>query len=370
MYCGKCGNQVKEGSGFCEKCGTKIEEKDIEKKKNNKSLIIIVAIVVIAVGGIVAIGKSDNSTSEQEVVSQNVNDLENESQQKINREENTEKKEETKKVVKCVIVEYPRWGEEKQTEYNELGDVILEASISNGNITTSRYRWEYIGNLRKAYSDDGKLAQEIEQDQNGNRIAIKIYDKDNRVIVEYAYEYDDLGKVKKSSYYSYGYEDYESEGYISKFEFYCEYGEYENVVADHSVSYGRGRKDVGEPWIEYRYDTYTEYNEYGEIISQKYVSDRIEKNTIYKYQRSEDGKNSVGRAYVYDGKNQELIEEYDEYEYEYDENKNMISKCIYTTEGEIETRWYQEYNENGNLVAIYQYSGENLYSVTNYTYYE
>lgn len=280
-------------------------------------------------------------------------------------------KKEEKQVVKYMEWEYPNQGTKGETEYNELGDVVLTTSIANGKTTTSNYRWEYIGDSRKAYSEDGTFVQEIQLDENGNKISSKSYDKDNRVTSEYTYQYDNSGNLQTSSLHTYGYEHYKSDGLIIRREFYYEYGENENIVKEHSVGYSYGREDAGYPWVETKSDTYIEYNEYGEIISEKYVSEGVEKeNTIYEYQRSKDGKNSVGRAYVYDGESQELIEEYDEYEYEYDENKNMISKCRYTSEGNIVERTYQEYNEKGSLLASYLYMGENLYYVRNYTYYE
>lgn len=37
MYCRNCGNEIREGSSFCGKCGTKIEVKFEENKKTNKT---------------------------------------------------------------------------------------------------------------------------------------------------------------------------------------------------------------------------------------------------------------------------------------------------------------------------------------------
>lgn len=378
MYCGKCGNQIKTGSGFCEKCGTKIEEKVIEKKKNNKPLIMIVAIAVIAVVGIVTIGKSGNNSLEQEVVSQNagssreevsqnVSNSEKESQQKVDQKENTEK-EEKKQVVKRIEWEYPIYGSTGmtgKTEYNEFGDVIYQETTYYGESTIKNYSWEDGENEKRAYFDNGTLAIEIELDENGNKISFKRYE-DDALLEETYYKYEgDLLKTSETYEYS---ERGRTETYLE----YGEYGKSGNIVSEHKVCYGA--TSINGIVVETRLiDEYIyEYDENGELNSYKYFYEGVlENTTIYKYQESEDGNNCIGRAYVYDGENQELLEEYDEYKYEYDGKGNIVSKYSYNAEGDLTEYSHYEYDKNGNLLSMHKYTSEDiLYYEINYTYYE
>ena len=77
MYCRKCGQELKEDSTFCDKCGTKVETleetkavKEEEKKATNSVLlgILILAVVFVTVFGIIMIAvtmnnNNDNGTS-------------------------------------------------------------------------------------------------------------------------------------------------------------------------------------------------------------------------------------------------------------------------------------------------------------------
>lgn len=278
-----------------------------------------------------------------------------------------------KEVVKCIEREVPVAGSVSETEYNELGDVVLITSTVDGRSTTVRYTWKDTENSREAYLD-GMLRIKVGLDKNGNKISSKSYDEKGGLMNESYYEYDNLGNLKTSSTYKYNYDYHISEEPVIYHEEYLEYGKYGkdgNIVTEHIVSYGTRLDEDSESYVQYATEYYYEYNEYGEVASGKYVYEGMtEENTIYEYQRSKDGKNSVGRAYVYDAESEELIEEYDEYEYEYDENGNMISQCRYYSDGDLFTRYEQEYNENGSLSAKYFYRSGELWEATKYTYYE
>lgn len=64
MVCNKCGNELKEGAQFCDKCGKKVKSNNGTKKSNKLPFIIISIIVVIAVIiGFIIINK-DNTSKE------------------------------------------------------------------------------------------------------------------------------------------------------------------------------------------------------------------------------------------------------------------------------------------------------------------
>ena len=54
MFCSKCGNQCKEGTKFCDKCGALLVVKDAPMKKKTKMPVLVISISAIVLALILA----------------------------------------------------------------------------------------------------------------------------------------------------------------------------------------------------------------------------------------------------------------------------------------------------------------------------
>lgn len=53
MYCPKCGNEVKDGDLFCDKCGMKVDQQEINEKKEGKKNIFKKVLIIVAIAFVI-----------------------------------------------------------------------------------------------------------------------------------------------------------------------------------------------------------------------------------------------------------------------------------------------------------------------------
>lgn len=283
----------------------------------------------------------------------------------------------------CVSMrnEYHRSYEEY--EYDEAGNKI---KTKNFLLDKSDYEYDVNHNLIGVKSASGE--EVYEYDANNNRIKRTKFSY-GELSSEWSYEYDTEGRIVKETWLDHSYGNYKSvtsyeynsEGLLSKRsvadnywteEYYYEYDEDKRRSVVHRKNVLINEK-LCEDTLEYTYDAQGGYTVKYILEGQPYLIYEIDKNgsivkeisykndaeniVDYNYEYQYDQDENLTRKVTYSNGNiQEILE------YEYDDNKNVVSDLKMEFQSEV----YYEYDTNGNLIKeswpkldyTYEYNAE------------
>jgi len=283
----------------------------------------------------------------------------------------------------CVSMKDETFNSYEEYEYDEAGN-----KIKTKNFWLDKRDYEYDVNHNLIGLKSASREEVYEYDANNNRTKRTNYSY-GELSSEQSYEYDTEGRLVKETLLDYSFGEskcvtlyeYNSEGLLSKesvtddywtLEYYYEYDEDKRRSVIHRKNVVVNDK-LCEDTLEYAYDAQGGYTVKYILEGQPYLIYEIDKNgSIVKEIRYKNGtENIVEHTYDYqydqdenltkkitynDGTIQEILE------YEYDDNKNIVSEYNLKFQSEV----YYEYDTNGNLIKeswpqseyIYEYNTE------------
>lgn len=202
MFCGKCGNEIKEGENFCSKCGTKVnnpapsvdeetentsdEQLKKDMKKYTKIVLIGIPVIVIALLGL-SFWITNASKPSADITKPSIKvETEEEKQARIKEQENNDKVEKiitewaeyvrnsnkgsvkykshkkyttanNGKIIYMIIYDTGS----KYSEYRQL--VAIDENLTEIKGTTKLYYYTYLSDGRAGANDEQKLKWEAEQ---------------------------------------------------------------------------------------------------------------------------------------------------------------------------------------------------------------
>ncbi len=247
-----------------------------------------------------------------------------------------------------------------ENTYDENGNKIKSISyFSNGSIEwQDEYNTDGISIESISYNDDGSVAsQRTCEYENDGSIHVSELTKDyetNSLYVAYEYFYDSNWNVLKTF-------DYDESGEIYNQTEYLYAGE--KLITEISTQYS----DVYKSEYEYYEDgTLKSIIHYSSYDGEPFIQDSM---TLYSYDElgnkteSQYFNNILSSIHVYDKNDKEIkYENYmdgelsDSYECKYDEHENIVYYVRQSPSSYIENSWSYEYDNDGNIISMQEYS--------------
>lgn len=403
MYCGKCGNEIKENQKFCGSCGAEVLDTEFElmsetngfntaasidfqkpEKKNKKKIIIpifsVLVVVSLVIGGFSFVLQEKNKWYCAETKTIIYSDGKKEKTTVLSQRSDGQPTSDT------VLNEYDELSSGRKYAYDDEGRVIRISFFDDGeNIGVIKLNYEKEDEIYVAESTE--IIDDIE-------LSIKrIYNKKNVLI----YESIETGKGDDRAITE---KEYNDKGQVLKT--HSRYRVFANIYNDDIVEYKyeKGRLASVSIYDDNELRTYTEYDKNENIVKEEsYSSGTLASQTVYDWSNSKlkNKQNIYGiggkeKAYNGDGKllyeiNSKLVddtvemyiefyddetrEEFNEYS-SVDENepyitavlndKKLIKEVYYSGKKTYEYK----YDKDNNLISTKYYSDGELYQVTEY----
>lgn len=320
MYCDNCGAEVRNGAAFCPVCGNRINK---QKKVVSKNIVVIIMIAIIAiiVGTIGVILVKKNTVVEQETLASEATVIEKQETAIEAASEHEEKKDDVYR------------------EYADDGTLLMEQfSNSDGSIVKEVYYTDGYVSKELLYSKDGYVQQETVYNSDG--VVIKDSGFYGAEMPEYLNEYYDEGNLKYEARYNRN----------GALRFVHEYDERENLIKESQYN--------EDGTFDYSYGY--EYFEDNSLMKMIYFDHEgnAQKEEVYKtvggiryiVEHNRENNTEIDVFYREDGSKIGKIA------YEYDENGNITNMFQYSkNDAEPDYHYEYEYNESGDITNFYTY---------------
>lgn len=351
MFCRYCGEEIKEGSKFCAKCGHTVEKKTVtEDKKWVKKIFVIIILfftILVMIGGrLIGTEKSAKDKSKKDkivVVEKKTCDAEGNTLEQTEYEYDINGKLEEKiysNLTDGITKKY-----QYQYEYGE--DERISKQIETNSVTGEAFNTEYeyneAGEIKKevVYNSEEKVTYWDEKNEKGNQIKFIYYDEDNGYHHK-EYEYDEFENEIR-------YVSYNEDGSI-QYESLKEYNNKNQKVSEHETIMGT---DGGN----YVYDYAYEYNDAGQLIKEIHYEEYGESNWIaYEYNENGDVIKVTSYCIEYISYDNGPYQKNNEFAnwitlYEYDDRGRVITEINQDGEGNVKSRVETQYNNRGDILS-------------------
>lgn len=399
MFCASCGNEIMEGSKFCEHCGAAVEDLVPEKIDENQQTLLV----------------SDSFENQTMAFSNN----KYEATALVGQEQNIDatesvvlekKKKSKKKIIIAIVVAllaiavgigafFAVSGGDKVGKLLDLGDKYLEeqdydsaiaafnkvlkidpknADAYLGIVEVYIRQGEYdkaIEIAEKGYeiTHDERLQEKIDMIKSGNIVDSKgrclklsFYDGDGKLVAYHTYTYDAYGRADTLCYYG-------ADGSLID-SIQCEYKEsgeplvsfgYVSATGElirHEYTYKKGKIAV---------DTSTYMTGAREISKFEYEGN----NRVLEAREYISAEGDITRSYLKNEYNKKGLHTKTDYldedmnltgytTYKYDDNYNLLETVFYDRDGRMTSKTVNHYDSDGNIIGCEGYDAEGnlLYS--------
>ncbi len=393
MYCKKCGKELEDNAVFCQYCGQKQDkenekEKETGKKKttketgevSNKKLFLlgtVIAVVILAVIGVVKLaGKSkEDAPVGQLAIKEDVEEKKEEDMTPENEPELKEEKDKAETAEDGTTEEETK----NPAEESQVGDLPESENplVKYMKVGDSECWFDEDGDLVKMTNGDSFLSMEIQYvtDAEGNKVCGEqnyLSNSETSIGTILPSFYNDKYHLINNIYYK---SDSETESYEFLYDennkLITEERVWEIAEASENWQY-HGEYLANKILLEYLEngnkvmisEQQTSANGNDDYTSKEEISlDNGNIVSLYWKSHAGDSDSEISKEWEYDtnGNTTRKSENYNyflngskdstsyqEYKYDYDENKNVIREES-NIDGEIDTTVYQ-YDENGNLL--------------------